>query len=389
MFPSSFRRLCKRFILSAGLLAAFSHAQTASPGTISLPTAIRIQSPDWWPTKGDASRDEFAGSQACALCHFEKSSTYKAAAMSQASVSPAQSDALHKNPHLALQLGDYSYQLSTVDEKSTANVSKGQETLSADLRWAFGVGHMGQTYLYRQGDALYESHLSFYTGTQSLDITPGQDRTPPPSLDAALGRLQEPSEIKRCFGCHTTASTTSGNFDPEHAFWGVTCEACHGPGAKHAAAMKAGDANGKQRIFNPATLDPVSAVDFCGACHRTWQDVVGNGLIGAGMLNVRFAPYRLENSKCWRQQDARLTCTACHDPHKPLVKEVASYDSRCLQCHVQRGVKKTATQPGKACRVATSNCVTCHMPKYEPPTLHSSFTDHWIRVVKPGAPYPD
>src|SRR4051794_27250777 len=84
-------------VLAAGLSAA---SQTASSGGISLPTAIRIQSPDWWPTKGDASRDDFAGSQACALCHFEKSSTYKAAAMSQASVSPAQSDALRQNAHL-------------------------------------------------------------------------------------------------------------------------------------------------------------------------------------------------------------------------------------------------------------------------------------------------
>jgi hypothetical protein len=379
---------CRGALLAAISLASI-HAQTAMPTGISLPTQLRVQGPDWWPTRGDAPREDFVGSQECALCHFAKASTYKSAAMSQASVSPAHSDALRQNPHLGLQLGDYSYQLATSEGKSTLDVRKDQESLSADLQWAFGVGHMGQTYIYKQKGELYESHLSFYIGPQLLDITPGQDRTAPPDLRQALGRLEEPSEIKRCFGCHTTASTTSGNFDPEHAFFGVTCEACHGPGAKHAAAMKAGDANGKQLIFNPARLDPVSSVDFCGACHRTWQDVVGNGLIGAGMLNVRFAPYRLENSRCWRQQDARITCAACHDPHKPLVKEAESYDSRCLQCHLQRGARKTTSQPGKACPVAISKCVTCHMPKYEPLTLHSSFTDHWIRVVKPGAPYPD
>ncbi len=253
---------------------------------------------------------------------------------------------------------------------------------------------MGQTYIYRQKDDLYESHVSFYTGPQALDITPGHEHSVPANLAEALGRKMEPSEIQRCFGCHTTASTTADStsksqFEPERASWGVTCEACHGPGADHVAAMKAGAENGRALIFNPARLDPVASVDFCGACHRTWQDVVGNGLIGAGMLNVRFAPYRLENSRCWKQQDARITCVACHDPHKPLVQEAESYDSRCVQCHVQHGAKPTKALPGKACPVATSKCVTCHMPKYSPPTLHSSFTDHWIRVVKPGKPYPD
>ena len=375
--------------LLALFLASSTLGQTATSGGISLPTALRVQSTDWWPTKGDAGRDEFAGSQACALCHFAKTSTYKGAAMSQASLAPAQSDALRKHDHLVFQVGDYSYQLVTADGKSTLNVSKGSESLSGDLQWVFGVGHMGQTYIYKQNGTLYESHLSLYTGTQLLDVTPGQDRAVPPNLQQALGRVEEPSEITRCFGCHTTASTTNGKFAPEHAFWGVTCEACHGPGKKHMAAMQAGDEKGKQLVFNPAKLDPVASVDFCGACHRTWQDVVGNGLIGAGMLNVRFAPYRLENSRCWRQQDARITCTACHDPHKPLVKETESYDSRCFECHLQRGQTKTKNLPGKACPVASNKCVTCHMPKYEPPTLHSSFTDHWIRVVKARAPYPD
>jgi len=309
--------------------------------------------------------------------------------MSHASVSPVESETLRRHTDLKLDLGDYIYQLMSSQGKSTLTVRKGQESLSAEPQWAFGNGHMGQTYIYRQNGELYESHLSFYTGTESLDVTPGQERTSPSGLPQALGRLEEPSEIKRCFGCHTTASTISGTFDPEHAFWGVTCEACHGPGAKHVAAMKSGNEAKEKLIFNPASLDPIRSVDFCGACHRTWQDVVGSGLIGVGILNVRFAPYRLENSRCWKQQDARITCLACHDPHQPLVEEIESYDSRCLQCHVLKGRNRTASLSGKACPRATRKCATCHMPKYQPANLHSSFTDHWIRVVRAGAPYPD
>jgi hypothetical protein len=79
------------------------------------------------------------------------------------------------------------------------------------------------------------------------------------------------------------------------------------------------EAKGATEILDPARLDPVDSVDFCGACHHTWQDVVTNGFVNTGQFNVRLAPYRLENSRCWGKGDARLTCIACHDPHKPLV----------------------------------------------------------------------
>ena len=46
------------------------------------------------------------------------------------------------------------------------------------------------------------------------------------------------AEIGRCFACHSTASTIGDKFDEENLILGVTCEACHGPGAKHVAAMK-------------------------------------------------------------------------------------------------------------------------------------------------------
>ena len=36
----------------------------------------------------------------------------------------------------------------------------------------------------------------------------------------------------------------------------------------------------------------------------------------------------------------------------------------------------------RVCKVASENCVTCHMPKYEVPEMHFAFTDHLIRVVR-------
>lgn len=311
--------------------------------------------------------------------------------MLHAATSAPDSKSLRDHSNLPFQTGPYTYQLLTTREKSTLTVSNATASLSVDLLWGLGSGHMGQTFIYEQKDRFYESHVSFYDAPQSLDITPGQSRSVPASLADAAGRAIPPNEARLCFGCHTTASTTKNQFDPSAAFPGVTCEACHGPGAQHIAAARAKtERRGGGLTFNPAQLARVDSADFCGACHRTWQDVISGHMIEAGVFNVRFAPYRLENSMCWTQGDARITCVACHDPHKPLSHVVASYDANCLACHASSTTeKKSDNHPGPACPVATKNCVTCHMPKVEPPNLHSTFTDHWIRIAKPGSAYPE
>lgn len=352
---------------------------------------MRVRGSGWWPTKGQPSREEYTGPDACTECHELKAETAESTSMLHAATHASDSKSLREHDHLSLQIGPYGYQLVTTAEKSTLTVSNATTSFSANLLWALGSGHMGQTFIYQQGAKFYESHLSFYNASQTLDITPGQSRSVPANLEDAAGRAIPPNEARLCLGCHTTASTTRSQFDPSAAYLGVTCEACHGPGAQHIAAARAKtEKRGSGLIFNPAQLARVDSVDFCGACHRTWQDVVSGQMVGAGTFNVRFAPYRLENSKCWAEGDARITCMACHDPHKPLSHDVASYDANCLACHASSSTqKKSANLPGAACPVATKNCVTCHMPKVEPPNLHSTFTDHWIRIAHPNSAYPE
>lgn len=312
--------------------------------------------------------------------------------MYQAASRAAGSKRLRERNQLELKLGPYHYQIATQADKSVMTISDATTSLSVDLLWAFGSGHMGQTYIYQREGKFYESHVSYYATPQILDITPGQSRLLPSNLEAAAGRAMPVNESHKCFGCHTTASMTNNQFAPNDSFPGVTCEACHGPGAKHVAAARAHtEKRGSGLILNPAVFERVDYVDFCGACHRTWQDVVSGHLTAAGEFNVRFAPYRLENSRCWTEGDGRLNCVFCHDPHKPLVHDQASYDSNCLECHLVASAaeKRTPYRKAAACPVATKNCVSCHMPKVGPPNLHSVFTDHWIRISKPGSAYPD
>ncbi len=205
----------------------------------------------------------------------------------------------------------------------------------------------------------------------------------------ALGRQVAPFEARSCFSCHTTAMTSATPLNVASLVPGVTCEACHGPGAAHVAAMQTKHTGGDLHIFNPGTLSPAQSVDFCGACHSSPWDV---RLMGAvGLQTVRFPAYRLEKSRCWGAAgDERVTCISCHDPHQPLVREASAYDSACLACH-QTSVhaKADADYPGAACPVAKKNCTSCHMPKYELPEMHYKFTDHMIRIARKDAPFPD
>jgi hypothetical protein len=126
--------------------------------------------------------------------------------------------------------------------------------------------------------------------------------------------------------------------------------------------------------------------NFCGQCHRTWEIAVRNHWRGPAF--VRFQPYRLANSKCFNGGDRRISCLACHSPHQPLERNDYFYDAKCLACH--RAAKPAAGQAAiKNCPIAKTRCVSCHMPKVELPGGHVLFTDHQIRIVRPGAPYPD
>ena len=117
-----------------------------------------------------------------------------------------------------------------------------------------GGSRVGQTYVFEKNGTYLESRLSYFTAIQALDLTPGHRKATPQDLESAAGRPLSGAEAHRCFACHTTASTTNYTFDPQQLIPGVTCESCHGPGAKHVTAMRAGAEGGKEKLFNPGRL---------------------------------------------------------------------------------------------------------------------------------------
>jgi hypothetical protein len=297
----------------------------------------------------------------CASCHTGQTGAFAASGMAKALVKAAASPILRSHPRLTAKLGPYSYEIAG----AVLTVTDGDASLRTPLEWAFGMGTVGQTFLFQRDGRWYESRVSFYTALDGLDLTIGASAATPRNLVDAAGRLAGPAEVTACFDCHATDVRKS---DLSTIREGVLCERCHGSTDAHLAKHAA------MRRLGALTTEEVS--ELCGQCHRTWSQIAVNG--PRGIQNVRFQPYRLTNSKCYDAADRRIRCTACHDPHRPVETAVAAYDSKCGACHA-----------AGACRVAAKNCVSCHMPKLELPGSHAKFTDHRIRVVKTNEAYPD
>ena len=345
---------------------------------ISTTTEMRLIAPGWWPTKGTFARDQYVGSTTCRRCHANIVEMQKNTPMAHAATRATADAFINVPTEMQFRAGAFEYlvkQTATGAEYSAAN---GQQSASAALSWVFGDQQFGDTFLYQQNGVYFESRVSYYKLINGLDFTTGHPRFRADRIETALGRRMSADEPPLCFGCHSTASSTNGQFHPEQLIAGITCEACHGPGAQHVAQMSIEhDARTPTLIFNPARLSPADSVDFCGACHRTSADVSLSFV--TGIFTLRFPAYRLEQSRCWGNGDARLTCTACHDSHKSRVEDAAFYDKVCASCHSPQG-RTLKGHPISMCKVANHDCVSCHMPKYEIPSMHTKFTDHKIAV---------
>jgi hypothetical protein len=377
--------------LFTGLIAScIAHSQDNNAGKRSMSTPDRWKTAGWWPTKGTPSLREYVGPDACTKCHADIAASERKTPMFNAARRPADSPHLQKHPKMSFSDESFDYLLLTDPNGTAFSIKNKSSTASGKVEWVFGSGEMAQTYVLKQNDTYLESRLSYYPSLGTLDITPGHQAEPPDAIAKALGDPQDDEVIRRCFGCHATASTASEKFDPEHAILGVTCEACHGPGLQHVTAMEtAPDQGSAGTTLNPAHFSPVDSVDFCGACHRTPVDVAVFMPRHMGISTVRLQPYRLERSLCWGAGgDARITCISCHDPHKPLLRDSAAYDANCLKCHADSATH-ASDKSAPACTVGTRDCASCHMPKYEVRWVHGTFTDHFIRVVRPGSGYPE
>lgn len=311
--------------------------------------------------------------------------------MAHAMRTPAADPVFQRHPKLTFTQGAYTWQVERRGTDVTYTVSDGTNSLALPVHWIFGDA--SQTYVLEYNQHYYESRVSYYLEIDRLDFTVGDEKPQMESLTEAMGRQMPFLETRRCFECHSTGAVADDRLQPASSVPGVQCEHCHSGADLHLRdIVRGGLASVPPKLGHMATED---ISNFCGQCHRSFGDVVRKHMFGT--INVRFQPYRLANAKCYDGADPRISCLACHDPHRNLVTGAASYDARCLACHssaaattAKTGTPAATRKPlAKSCPMANSGCTGCHMPKIELSQAHRAWSDHFIRVVRAGAPYPE
>jgi hypothetical protein len=262
---------------------------------------------------------------------------------------------------------------------------EGGKEFRALLQFAIGSGDRGVSFIVRDAaNQPRQGRISFFHHDTLVDLTPmapQQTRD-----DTELQGLLIHDSFADCVGCHSTRLEVHEGGAVVLIDRGISCERCHGPGGHHVAAVA-----GKfpeMAIAQPRLASAAQIVRLCGQCH---QPPRGAALAPNDPTIVRQQSLTMPRSRCYTESEGGLSCITCHNPHRDAETEATHYEAKCLACHGTTLSAKDSRTQGRAaaCPVnASSDCVSCHMPKVENPHEHTWFTDHHIRIhrdVRPGA----
>jgi len=346
----------------------------------------------------------------CSSCHQNVVRTYHDVGMSKSFYRPRADDVIEDFSNLPFRHAKSGEVMELrwregrlVFRRWTGN---GSNLFEVAVDWILGSGHHSRTYLYQTPNGeLYQLPLAWYSQTKDWAMAPGYDR---PDHEGVLRRAR-----LECLFCHNAYPALAAN--ARDGYWrnqgepaalpeGIGCQRCHGPGGEHVRRAMNDDRDVKSSIVNPAKLAPQLRNDVCYECNmqpsvtvpgirrfgrdinsfRPGQslsdyllrlDIVDGGMPRAERFEINHHPYRLEQSRCFRESGGKLSCLTCHDPHRkvPEAQRAAHYRAVCLQCHV------TAHR-------ASEDCTSCHMPRRRTQdVVHVVMTDHRIAITPPGA----
>ncbi|HEY2091089.1 MAG TPA: tetratricopeptide repeat protein [Thermoanaerobaculia bacterium] len=345
----------------------------------------------------------------CGSCHAKIVQTYQHVGMSKSFYRPRQGDAIEdfaKLPFRHARSGDVMelrWRNGRLVFRRWRLDAAGQplHLFEQPVDWILGSGHHARTYLYQTPNGeLYQLPLAWYSQTKEWGMAPGYDR---PDHEGVLRRARV-----ECLFCHnayadllpdngsriTTGYWRNQTF-PAQLPEGIGCQRCHGPGAEHVrkASSGASDAEVRAAIVNVARLEPSLRNDVCYQCHlqpsiafpgmrRFGRDInsfrpgepLPSYLLHLDVKDAEIAPddrfeinhhpYRLEQSRCFRESGGKLSCLSCHDPHK----QTADVKPVCMSCHAHA-------------HRASEDCVECHMPKHRTQdVVRVVMTDHRIAI---------
>ncbi len=256
--------------------------------------------------------------------------------------------------------------------------SEGVEKVARRFDIVMGSGTKGQTYAYWKDNELFQLPISYLTSAGEWANSPGFPNK------VIFNR----PITSRCLECHSTYANVISppNKEPEEfnhyqVLYGVDCEKCHGPAAKHVDYQTKNPTVLIGRyIINPGKFARQQSLDLCGLCHggRLQKTKPSFEFISGDTLSNFFVPSTagpttkeidvhgnqlglLKESKCFKMS-ATLTCVTCHNTHINERGQVTVFSQRCMTCHNKEHGTFCKINPAKVSSIS-SNCIDCHMPR--------------------------
>lgn len=351
------------------IVSSFGLALFAACGTQKQASAPPVQT-------ASTTKNEFLGNAVCGECHADEFKLHKVSRHNH-TLRPFTKQEIGDQAPPTGSIPKTSYQMINIGDRFAFGAANGDVKM---LDLVFGSGKSGMAFIaVVQNTAMAEARISYFPSGKQWYITPGQEKLSPETL----GNVSQGTSARQCVGCHTI-TVPEHSLLPERKFMGVGCEACHGAGGQHVAAMRQG------KIETPYMTkfqkqDGKAIAEMCGRCHRTTKDVTSKNL-SLDHTDL-FQAYGLEQSRCYKESENKLSCVSCHNPHTSVATDEKAYNQVCLQCHAPASLPVTTRLLQKRpCPVnATENCTSCHMPKRSEPVFPGSprkVADHYIRVRK-------
>ncbi len=401
---------------------------------------LRARSPHTPPTAGVVvERADFVGAAACRECHAAQYAAWETS-HHRLAMQPANAGTV---------LGDFNDARFTYGRVTstffTRNGRYWVRTDAADgtlrdfeVKYTFGVTPLQQYLIEIPGGHVQALGVSWDSrpkregGQRWFHLYPGDGVDHADELHWT-GRQQNWNFM--CADCHSTNvrkgyDAAADRFQSTWSDLNVGCEACHGPGSRHAAwgrlSGEARRARGDKGLtvslterkgviwaIEPGALVPKRTaprttsieIGVCAQCHSR-REQLGEGYYAGAPFEDYYAPSLLTPGLYYpdgQQRDevythasflqskmahAGVTCSDCHDPHSARTR--ASDNHLCTACHATTKYDSPAHHFHRA-GGAPARCVACHMPEttymvVDPRRDHSMRVPRPDRTISMGAP---
>jgi tetratricopeptide (TPR) repeat protein len=373
---------------------------------------------------------QFVGRAACASCHAAETKAWQGSHHDLAMQEASDATVLGNFKDAEFRAGGVVTRFFRKDGHDRVRTDGPDGKLhDYDVKYRFGVDPLQQYLVEMPGGRLQALPIAWDTRPKAAGGQRWFHLYPNEKIDYRdelhwTGRNQNWNSM--CADCHST--NAHKGYDPQkcayQTTWSeldVSCEACHGPGARHVAWAKhtpgsetvrdkgleilLDERNGIGWGRDPQTGNPKRSaerrtdkeIELCARCHSRRSELSEAYRYGAPLMDTHLPTlleprlyhadgqidgegYEYGSFLQSRMAHAGVTCSDCHEPHSSKLR--APGNGTCLQCHASEryDTPKHHFHPANS---AGASCVACHMPTKTYMVVHARH-DHSLRVPRPA-----